>query len=436
MQPILDIADLAQRREAAEATADGAALFYAFGNFCALAAKPDLESLQAMNALKGRPLDQVGSVTTTPERANRVFDWDEVDAAVERAGRDHGRPQALGPIGFRGPAAAHIPAHLTQHGTVQLITPGDRCPTNALVGDVLDLIDEDILYITSANTSSHVSKQIEAAHYEIREIQREFGMRDDVVLIGHRNERANRRLYPYHLPCSTSIVAFDQGELVLERLGSLDADMIDALAERHGLNLRSVPARERARPRGRSAVPVRKRPARRSASSARLGSVSSAGARPLAVAPARALDLHLLGQEVGPDHEDRGGELRADRLDRRVDAEPQARPVRQRDVDRRDRHPAGALHRARGLADHHDEHEADEDAGDDQHLLVGQLALEVERDAGRRRSVSARPRPAPSSTVAVPAESCERLQEQHGLEALAVHARQPEHEHPDRLRRR
>ncbi len=42
MQPILDIADLAQRREAAEATAEGAALFYAFGNFCALAARPDL----------------------------------------------------------------------------------------------------------------------------------------------------------------------------------------------------------------------------------------------------------------------------------------------------------------------------------------------------------------------------------------------------------
>src|SRR5262245_810472 len=78
MQPILDIADLAHRREAADATADGAALFYAFGNFCALAARPERESLRAMNALKGRPLDQVGSVTTTPEKANKVFDWDRV----------------------------------------------------------------------------------------------------------------------------------------------------------------------------------------------------------------------------------------------------------------------------------------------------------------------------------------------------------------------
>ena len=47
-----------------------------------------------------------------------------------------------------------------------------------------------------------------------------------MVLIGHRNERANRRHYPHHLPCSTSIVAFHTGELVLERLGSLDAPTI------------------------------------------------------------------------------------------------------------------------------------------------------------------------------------------------------------------
>jgi len=78
MPPILDITDLADRTRAAEATAEGSALFYAFGNFCALAAKPDLATLHAMNALKGRPRDQVGSVTTTPEKASRVFDWDAV----------------------------------------------------------------------------------------------------------------------------------------------------------------------------------------------------------------------------------------------------------------------------------------------------------------------------------------------------------------------
>ena len=244
MQPILDIADLAQRREAAEATADGSALFYAFGNFCALAAKPDLESLEAMNALKGRPKHQVGSVTTTPEKASRVFDWDAVQLPWSALIATMADLHALGPIGFRGPAAAHIPAHLTVDGTVQLISPGDACPSNALVADVLDLIGEDILYITSANASGHAS----AAHYEMREIHKEFGQRPDVTLIGHRNERAVRRQYPHHAPCSTSIVAFHTGELVLERLGSLDADMIAKVAARHGLTLK-IATRER--------VPVR-----------------------------------------------------------------------------------------------------------------------------------------------------------------------------------
>jgi hypothetical protein len=242
MQPILDIADLAQRREAAEATADGLALFYAFGNFCALAARPELESLRAMNVLKGRPLDQVGSVTTTPERVKRVFDWDRVTLPWGALVAVMADLHALGPIGFRGPAGQRIPEHLTvpDRGvkTVQLISPGDACPSNGLVGDVLDLIGEDVLYITSANASSHTTKQTEAAHYEMREIQREFGHRSDVTLIGHRNERAVRRQYPHHLPCSTSIVSFHTGELVLERHGSLGVDMIAKVAARHGLTLK------------------------------------------------------------------------------------------------------------------------------------------------------------------------------------------------------
>jgi len=166
---------------------------------------------------------------------------------------------SLGPIGFRGPAAEHIPDHLTQMDadvrTVQLITPGDICPSNQLVADVLDLIGEDLLYITSANTSSNVTGQIEAAHFEIKEIQKEFGHRDDVVLIGHRNERANRRRYPRHRACSTSIISFHEGELVLERLGSLDALTILEIANRHGLSLSlgegaaiPVPERKAARP--------------------------------------------------------------------------------------------------------------------------------------------------------------------------------------------
>jgi hypothetical protein len=210
-----------------------------------------------MNRLKGRPVDQVGSVTTTPERGKDVFDWDAVRLPWSALVATMADLHTLGPIGFRGPAAVGIPDHLTVTDggvrTVQWISPGDECPSNALVAEILDLIGEDVLYITSANTSSHVSKQVEAAHFEIREIQREFGQRDDVVLIGHRNERANRRRYPHHRPCSTSIVAFHTGRLVLERLGSLDAELIARVANRHGLELTiaataPVPVRRPARP--------------------------------------------------------------------------------------------------------------------------------------------------------------------------------------------
>ena len=238
LAPILDIADLTHRRAAAEAAGEGAALFYAFGNFCALAARPDLETVRAMNRLKGRPLDQVGSVTTTPEKAASVFDWGNLPGLSKRlVTAVMSDLHALGPIGFRGPAAAHIPDHLTQLDgetrTVQLISPGDRCPSNALVAETLERANEEILYITSANRSGDRS----AAHCEMAVIQRDFGREDNVVLIGHRNEAKNRRAYPVHRPCSTSIVAFHRGVLTLERHGSLHVSEIRNVAVRRGLAL-------------------------------------------------------------------------------------------------------------------------------------------------------------------------------------------------------
>src|SRR3954462_2433634 len=94
---ILNLASSADRRLAAIATTNGAALFYGFGNFCALAALPDLESMQRGNRLKGRPLGQPGSVTSDPWRAHRVFDWDGVERhRIEGLMDDF---LALGPIG-------------------------------------------------------------------------------------------------------------------------------------------------------------------------------------------------------------------------------------------------------------------------------------------------------------------------------------------------
>ena len=213
MNVILNLASNADRRLAAIATTNGAALFYGFGNFCALAAMPDLASMQRINRLKGRPADQPGSVTTDPWRANRMFDWDQVDdrAAIEAVMADF---LAVGPIGFRGPAVADRARAPDGVETAprRLISPGHACPSNELVGEILDRSGEDLLFITSANTSSNVTQQVEAAHCEMRAIRDEFGHHPEAVLIGHPDEHAPRApATRCHRPCSTSIVAFHRG---------------------------------------------------------------------------------------------------------------------------------------------------------------------------------------------------------------------------------
>jgi hypothetical protein len=75
----------------------------------------------------------------------------------------------------------------------------------------------------------------------MRAIRAEFGHHPEAVLIGHPDEHAARRMYPRHLPCSTSIVAFHRGALVLERHGSLGVDDARAIAARHGLELTVAP---------------------------------------------------------------------------------------------------------------------------------------------------------------------------------------------------
>jgi tRNA A37 threonylcarbamoyladenosine synthetase subunit TsaC/SUA5/YrdC len=247
----LDLADAGDRALAARATALGAALFYSFGNFCAVAAPPALESVQRVNLLKGRPINQVGSITTTRGRFERVFDWELVPGGLSQEAVLALMDDffALGPMGFRGPAAAVVPDHLTSLDagirTTQVIAPGYRCPSNALLEDILELVGEDFVFVTSANVSSGLTGHVEAAHYDLRGIQGDFGDRDGIVLIGHRDEAAVRASYPEHVPMSTSIVAFHKlgiasdgrPAIVLERHGSLGVDDVRAVVERHGFAL-------------------------------------------------------------------------------------------------------------------------------------------------------------------------------------------------------
>ncbi len=74
----LDLASSEDRSLAAHATSLGAALFYNFGNFCAVAAPPPPESVQRVNLLKGRPINQVGRITTTRGCFERCFAWELV----------------------------------------------------------------------------------------------------------------------------------------------------------------------------------------------------------------------------------------------------------------------------------------------------------------------------------------------------------------------
>jgi tRNA A37 threonylcarbamoyladenosine synthetase subunit TsaC/SUA5/YrdC len=252
---ILSLEIPADRRAAAHATAGGAALFYGFANLCALAALPDKASVHRINRLKGRPPWQSGSVTSDPSRMQLAFDWRQLprDFDAEVLLTLITEFHALGPIGFRGPAAPRVPDHLTvvDDGirTVQHISPGVRCRSNALIREVLDITGEELLFITSANSSDRRSPRLEAAHYEMDEIQREFGHRRDVIMIGHADEVAIRKFYPHHLPCSTSILAFHRDvwengrpALVLERQGSLSVDRIRAVVARHGYGLAIAPS--------------------------------------------------------------------------------------------------------------------------------------------------------------------------------------------------
>src|SRR5262245_51123214 len=89
----------------------GAVLGDAFGNFYVITARPDAHIGRQVNLMKGRPADQVGSVTTTREFIPTLFDWDNLPDGLSRATTQQliDKLFGLGPFGFRGPARDDIP---------------------------------------------------------------------------------------------------------------------------------------------------------------------------------------------------------------------------------------------------------------------------------------------------------------------------------------
>jgi tRNA A37 threonylcarbamoyladenosine synthetase subunit TsaC/SUA5/YrdC len=254
---LLDSAD--DLADAAAVLAAGGVVGQGFGNFYVLTTRPDAATVRRINLLKGRPPDQVGSVVTTPLRIPLLFDWaalpDGLPGRVVRSLMD--ALFELGPFGFRGPAAAHVPDHLAQIDdrvrTTQVIAPGYACPSNRFLSRALDLVNGDLLYVTSANRSRHLTgAPDEPAHWRADGLRGEFGSDPGFVVLAHPDEAAARRRYPLHAPMSTTILAFHKvahdGQdvrLVVERHGSLPLEQLRSVVERVGFGLDTAPSAAR-----------------------------------------------------------------------------------------------------------------------------------------------------------------------------------------------
>ncbi|MBV9578469.1 MAG: hypothetical protein JO057_07765 [Chloroflexi bacterium] len=253
----LDLSHPADAERAAVAIADGAIVGHAFGHFYVITTRPDADVVRGVNVMKGRPANQVGSVTTIRTLIPRLFDWTRLPEGLTRRTVNDliDRLFSIGPFGFRGPAAAHIPEHLAAYDgeirTTQVIAPGYGCPSNALLQRAMDLLDVELLYITSANRSRHVTgAEDEPAHWTAAGLQSEFGHERNFVLVRHRDEVEARAMYPLHAPMSTTILGFhrlgmpDQHgrpRLIVERHGSLAIGALAPIVAAYGFGLELGP---------------------------------------------------------------------------------------------------------------------------------------------------------------------------------------------------
>lgn len=245
---------------AAHAVANRGVVTHGFANFYAIVSRPERDVVVAINRMKGRPDDQVGSVSTTPLRIPDLFDWSKLPSGLSKH-KVFGLMDALyelGPFGFRGPAAAHVMDHLTSQDagirTTQVIAPGFACHSNKFMARAMDLIDHDFLYITSANRSHHVTgASDEPAHYRGSAIKAEFEKEPSFVVLRHPDEEAARLRYPEFAPMSTTILAFHRlaeptpagrPRLLVERHGSLHVDDLRPIVERFGFGLALGPKAE------------------------------------------------------------------------------------------------------------------------------------------------------------------------------------------------
>lgn len=250
-RPPLRLSDPTDIEEGARAIVAGVGVFHGFGNFYVLTTNPAWPSMRRINLTKGRPEHQVGSLTTTRRHLESCFDWPQLPEGVTKAGMLALMDELynMGPFGFRGPAAAHIPSHLSSMDgavrTTQVIAPPYTCPSVRLLDAAMDRLGVDYLYCTSANRSRHLTGREEPAHWTAEGIAQDFAHDPAFLLMAHEDEAAARRAYPLFAPMSTTVLSFHKlasdgtGRpcLVVERHGSLPVGYVAVALARHGFGM-------------------------------------------------------------------------------------------------------------------------------------------------------------------------------------------------------
>jgi len=239
--------------EIAREIANGAIVAQAFANFYGIVTLAEPTMVRKVNELKGRPPNQVGSIVTIRPYFEDMFDWSKLPSGLTRelVLDLMDATYARGPLGFRGPAAPHVPdvVALEDEGvrTTQIIGPGYACPCNQFLKRALEAAGDTKLYITSANRSHHLTgAKEEPAHYRADDLEEEFGHAPGFVVVRHRDEAAARARYPLYAPTSTTVVSFHKmgppdemgrPSLYVERHGSLHVEHLRQIADEFGLGL-------------------------------------------------------------------------------------------------------------------------------------------------------------------------------------------------------
>lgn len=109
----------------------------------------------------------------------------------------------------------------------------------------LDLLGTDLLYITSANRSHHLTgAEEEPAHWQAADLVADFVHVPGFLLIEHRDEAGARAAYPVYAPTSVTLLSFhavqgtpERPVLTIDRHCSLPIEEIQGVARRFGFDV-------------------------------------------------------------------------------------------------------------------------------------------------------------------------------------------------------